>query len=437
MWGCILLATVSASAQRHWPQFRGPGAAGVSNAAGLPDRWSTTENIAWRTELPGRGWSSPIVWGDRIFLTTAISEGHEEEAKKGIYPFVGDRDRPTKNRHRWVVLCLDLETGDRVWEREVFAGVPDWPIHIKNSYASETPCTDGKRIYATFGNVGLFAFTLAGDPVWERRWERYKTRGNWGSAASPIVFRDRVYVVNDHEGDSFFEALDSATGKTVWKVPRDERSNWSTPFLWENRHRTELVTSGSGKVRSYDLLGNPLWELSGMSSITIPSPLGDADRVFVSSGFNASRLRPVYAIRPGAEGDITLAKGAESGPFIVWSQPKAAAYNLSPLLLGGQLYILLDRGVLGSFDAETGTEIYPFQPLHPSAKAFTTSPWAYHGRVFCQSEDGDTFVVQAGPTPTVLGRNSLGEMCMSSPAMVPGALVIRTTRALYRIVATD
>ncbi len=195
-----VLGSGAANAQKNWPQFRGPGSAGVSEETGLPDRWSATENIVWRTAIPGRGWSCPIVWGDRVIVTTAISEGQEEEAKKGIYPVIGDRNKPSKNRRRWMVLCFDLEKGGLLWQREVHSGFPDWPRHIKNSYASETPCTDGERVYAYFGNVGMFAFALDGTPVWNRRWERRKTRADWGSAASPIVYQGRVYLVNDNEG---------------------------------------------------------------------------------------------------------------------------------------------------------------------------------------------------------------------------------------------
>jgi len=428
-----VLGSGAANAQQNWPQFRGPGSAGVSEAAGLPDRWSATENIVWRTEIPGRGWSSPIVWGDRVVVTTAISEGQEEEAKKGIYPVIGDRNKPTKNRRRWMVLCFDLEKGDLIWQREVHREFPDWPRHIKNSYASETPCTDGQRVYAYFGNVGMFAFSLNGTPVWERRWDRRKTRGDWGSAASPIVHRGRVYLVNDNEQHSFIEAMDCATGNTVWKVDRDERSNWSTPLIWENGQRTEIVTPGTGKVRSYDLSGNLLWELTGMSGITVPTPLSGHGMVYVSSGFNGSRLRPLYAIRGGASGDISLREGENSNRFIAWCQPRAGAYNVSPVLLDDQVYALLDRGTFASWGARTGREIYPFQRIHSDARAFTASPWAYDGKVFCLSEDGDTFVIQAGAEMKVLAKNSLDEMCLSSPAVVPGALIIRTTQALYRI----
>jgi outer membrane protein assembly factor BamB len=239
--------------------------------------------------------------------------------------------------------------------------------------------------------------------------------------------------VNDNEECSFIEAMDCATGETVWKTPRDERSNWSTPLIWEHRQRAEIVTAGTGKVRSYDLSGNLLWELQGMSSITVPTPLSGDGMVFVSSGFNGSRLRPLYAIRPGAIGDISLDEEEGSNRFIAWSHPRVAAYNPSPVLVGDQIYVLRDRGTLASWNAHTGEEVYPFQRIHPDANAFTASPWAYNGKVFCLSEDGDTFVIRAGPEMSVLAINRLGEMCMSSPALVPNALIIRTAKALYRI----
>ncbi len=432
---CVIsvLSSLVAGTQANWPQFRGPGSAGISPAMGLPDRWSATENIAWRTEIPGRGWSSPIVWGNRVFVTTAISEGQEEAATKGIIPVVGDRYKPSKNRRRWVVLCFALATGDLLWQREVHQAYPDWPRHVKNSYASETPCTDGKRVYAYFGNVGMFAFSLDGRLIWERRWPRRKTRAHWGSGASPIVYQGKVYLVNDNQEQSFIEAMKCDTGETVWRVDRDERSNWSTPLVWENAQRTEIVAPGTGKVRSYDLSGNLLWELAGMSAITIPTPVSGHGMVYISSGFNGSRKRPLYAIRPGASGDISLSKGESSNRFVVWSQPKAAAYNVSPILVGDQIYVLLDKGTLASWDARTGGEIYPFQRIAPDARAFTASPWACDGKLFCLSEEGDTFVIQPGPEMKVLARNSLGEMCMASPALAPGALIIRTAEALYRI----
>ena len=427
-----LLASQSITAAGNWPQFRGPGAAGVSDAPGLPDTWNPSRNVAWKVGIPGRAWSSPVVWGKRIFLTTAVSAGDEEQVKKGLY-LGGDRQRPSQNPHRWLVLCIDWESGAVAWEREVHAGKPDTPIHIKNSYASETPCTDGSAVYAYIGNVGLFAFSMDGAPLWSRKWKSVRTQHHWGTAASPVLHADRIYIVNDNEEESFIEAIDKRTGRTVWRVPRDAKSNWSTPLVWENSVRTEIVASATGTIRSYGLDGSLLWELSGTSDITIPTPFAGHGMVYVSSGFVMSRRKPIYAIRPGASGDITLDDGATTGKHIAWCRPDAAPYNPSPLLYGDQVYVLLDRGQLASYDARTGATVYEPQRIHRSAREFTASPWAYDGKVFCLSEGGDTFVLQAGPEFKLLHVNPLEELCMATPAIAGDSLLLRTLSHLYRI----
>jgi len=264
----------------NWPQFRGPAASGVSANSGLPDTWSATDHVAWKTQIPGRGWSSPIVWGGRIFVATAIKEeGEPEPVKKGLY-FGGDRPAP-KEVHRWMVYCLDLDTGRIVWEKEAHRGVPQHGHHLKNSLASETPVSDGERVYAYFGNVGMFSFDFEGKLLWSERWESVPTRFGWGTAASPVLHGERIYVVNDNEKESFLVALDKKTGERIWRVERDEKSNWATPFVWENEKRTEIVTPGTGKIRSYGLDGQLLWELGGMSVITIPAPFAQHGLLYV------------------------------------------------------------------------------------------------------------------------------------------------------------
>jgi outer membrane protein assembly factor BamB len=414
-----------------WPQFRGPDATGVSAETGLPDSWSATENVAWKVPVPGRGWSSPIVWGEKVFLTTAVSEGKEDAPRKGLY-FGGNREGPPADVHRWLVLCLDRKTGKVLWERTAHQGVPATPRHIKNTFASETPATDGEAVYAYFGDVGLFAFDMDGKPRWSKGLGSFKTRYGWGGAASPVLHEGRVYVVNDNEEKSFLVAFDKATGEEAWRVERNEKSNWATPFVWRNKVRTEIVTSGTGKVRSYDLDGKVLWELGGLSSITIPTPFSSGDLLFVGSGYVMDEKRPVFAVRPGASGDISLKEGETSNASIAWWGPKAAPYNPSPIAYGERFYVLFDRGFFSAHEAATGKPIYEKQRLG-EATAFTASPWAYEGKVFCLSEDGDTFVVQAGPEFKVLRTNPLGEMCMATPAIAGKSLFIRTMGHLYRI----
>ena len=414
----------------NWPQFRGAKALGTSDETGLPDTWSTTANVVWKAEIPGRGWSSPVVWGDTIFLTSVASEGKPEPAKKGLY-LGGDRKDPPPGKHRWLVLAIDWDSGKIRWERVAHEGVPETPRHIKNSYASETPVTDGERVYAYFGNVGLYCYDMSGKELWQKKLGTYRMKLGWGTAASPIVYKDSLFLVHDNEEKSFLVCLDKKTGTERWRVDRDEKSNWATPFVWENAVRTELVTSGTGKVRSYDLDGKLLWELKGMSGITIPTPFAAHGLLYIASGYVMSGRRPVYAIRPGATGDISLANDEEHNDYIAWYGKTAAPYNPSPLVCGDYFYVLRDRGTFSCYDAKTGKPMYVDQRL--GATAFTASPWAYDGKVFCLSEDGDTFVVKAGPDFKLLGKNGVDEMCLATPAIARGSLIMRTESKLYRI----
>jgi outer membrane protein assembly factor BamB len=428
-----LLAAIPSQtpSQRDWPQFRGGPAAGVAEEKGLPDSWSKTKNVVWKTEVPGRGWSCPIVWGDKIFLTSVTRDGAAEEPKKGLY-IGGERKLPT-DIHHWLVFCLDFNSGKILWQKEAHQGKPQSPIHVKNSYASETPVTDGERVYAYFGNVGIFCYDMDGNELWSHKWSAFPTAFGWGTAASPVVHKDRLYIVNDNEKQSFLVALDKKTGKEIWKVSREERSNWATPFVWENEKRTEIITPGRKKIRSYDLDGNVLWELAGMSSITIPTPFSRFGLLYVTSGYVLdNKCRPIYAIRPGASGDITLKEGETSNQFIAWSRKFGGPYNPSPIIYGDYLYVLYDRGMVGCFEARTGKEIYK-ERIGAGANMFTVSPWAYGDMLFCLSEDGDTFVIQPGPQFKVIGKNSLDEMCMASPAIARKSLLIRTLTSLYRI----
>ena len=424
-------STVSSGLSNRWPQFRGPRA-GVVEDKVLPDTWSTTEHIAWTVEIPGRGWSSPIVWGDRVFVTTAVAEGDVEMPKKGLY-LGGNRDTPSDKVHQWRIYCIDYNSGKILWDAVAHKGLPKYALHIKNSHASETPVTDGERVYAYFGNVGLFCYDFNGNLLWSKRWDAVKTRYSWGTAASPVLYKDRLYVINDNDQQSFLAALDTKTGEQVWRVDRDEKSNWATPCIWENDQRTELVTSGTGKVRSYDLTGKLLWELAGTTSIAIPTPFAADGLLYVTGGFVGDSMRPLYAIRPGASGSITLKDGQNSNEFIAWCLTKAGPYNPTPIVYQGYVYVLYDRGLLSCFEAKTGKEVYNGVRIAAGASAFTASPWANNGKLFCLSEDGDTFVIQAGPEFRLLGCNKLQEMCMATPAAVRGNLLIRTLSKLYHI----
>ncbi|NOY41536.1 MAG: PQQ-binding-like beta-propeller repeat protein [Planctomycetes bacterium] len=433
----FILAIISALASpaladgaANWPQFRGPNSDGLAQVDQLPNTWDASKNVRWRVDTAGRGWSSPVVWGDRVFLTTVVQTGEGEEPKKGLY-FGGNRPKPPETMHQWRVLCLDLKTGATLWDYLAHEAPPATAIHLKNSFASETPVVDDQRLYAYFGNLGIFCLSHKGELLWEKPVKPRKMQLGWGTASSPVLHDGVLYIVNDNEEASSLMAMNAATGEVKWTVERDESSNWATPFVWVNDQRTELVTSGN-MVRSYDLSGKPLWQLGNNSSIIIPTPFATDGLLYVASGYVLNPRKPVYAIQPGAEGDITLAQDETSNDAIRWSQSKAGPYNTSPLVYQGRLYVLLDRGFFSCYDATTGEVIYERKRL-PKGRAFTASPWAYDGRIFCLNEYGTTYVIKAGPEFEILHTNTLDEdaMCMATPALVGNNLLIRTATSLY------
>ena len=437
-----VLAVVVASrlvAADQWPRFRGTQAGVAADDPALPDRWSETENIAWKIDIPGLAWSSPIVWNDHIFVTSAVSPGVEAAPEKGLYD-PGDEHGKTRSTsvNRWIVHDVDFESGRIRWSKEVVAKIPAIGRHIKNSFASETATTDGERVYVYFGAIGLIAaLDFDGRIVWTRQVPAHETYFDMGTAASPVLHKDRLYIVHDNLTESFMVALDKRSGAQVWRVAREESgATWSTPYVWENELRTEIVTPASGKVRSYDLDGKLLWELKGMTILTAPSPFAKHGLVYFSSGYPGDSPRPVYAVRPGATGDISLKPGETSNQYITWYQPTLGTYQTSALVYGDYYYTLLDRGFLLCHDAKTGKQIYGRQRITQEVTGFTASPWAYNGKIFLLSEDGDTYVVQAGPEFKVLGKNSLNEMSLASPAVARGSVIIRTQSKLYRIART-
>jgi hypothetical protein len=434
-----VLTLPSLSATDQWSNFRGPQAGVASDDPNLPDRWSDTENVVWKVDIPGLGWSSPVVWDDHIVVTSAVSSGQEAAPEKGLYD-PGDQHGKVRSTsvNRWVVYDVDFKTGRIRWSQELHSGIPPIGRHIKNSYASETAVIDGERVYVYFGGAGIVAaLDLKGQPVWVKEVSTYETFYDMGTASSPVVYKDRVYLVNDNLTDSFMVALDKRTGAEVWRIKRDEKgATWATPYVWENERRTEIVTSASGKVRSYDLDGKLLWELKGMTMLTVPSPFAKHGLVFFSSGYPGDAPRPVYAVRPGASGDISLKPGETANDYVAWYQPTLGTYNTSALVYGDFYYTLLDRGFLLCHDARTGKQIYGRQRLSLEGSGFTASPWAYNGKIFALSEDGDTFVIQAGPEFKLLGKNSLNEMSLSTPAIAQSSLIMRTQSKLYRIART-
>lgn len=424
----------------NWPQFRGLQGGTAPDDPALPATWSPTENIVWKLDVPGYAWSSPIVWGDHIFITSAINPAGDVVRPTSEY-LAGSlggtmtfKDLATpKEALRWMVYDVDFRTGRIRWERQVQQAAPTQSRHQKNSYASETPVTDGQRVYAYFSYAGLFAFDMNGKPLWSKPMDALKTRTGWGGSASPVVYKDRIFVVNDNEERSFIAAYDARTGDEVWRVAREEASNWASPFIWENAQRTEIITKGTKKVRSYGLDGKLLWEISGMTTLDVPTPFAKNGLLYIQSGYPTDSKKPAYVIRPGASGDITLKPDETTSEFVLWSSQSLGTYATSSLVYGDYYYTLLDRGFLMCNDAMTGKEVYGRQRITMDATGFTASPWAYNGRIFALSEDGDTYVMQAGPEFKVLGKNPLGELSLATPAVSNGSLIVRTVSKLYRI----
>ncbi len=446
------------SKEETWPGFRGHDLSGIAPSASAPERWSKTEGITWATEIPGRGWSSPIVWGDRVFVTAAVGRRPFKQPLPGLYgnDYIAelsasglsgeklmtklrerDMESPEESEDiRYMVYALDARSGKIVWEREAHKAVPSGGRHRKNTYASETPFTDGQRLYVSFGqNVGLFCYSLEGALLWKKQWPQQKIYLDFGTASSPVVHDGRVYLLHDSEETSYITALDAASGDEVWRTERPStgqpRSSWMTPLVWRNDLRTEIVTTGHGLVIAYDLQGKELWRAGGMAMPTA-SPIAANGVLFVGTGSQGDANRPFLAIKPGAAGDITLAANATSNEFILWSHPRASGYTPSALAHDGRVYLVHDTGILLVLDARTGKQLYKAR-VGGAGNTFSASPTAVGRRIYFLSEEGVTFVLDAADTYSELFRNDLAEMSLASPAVAGGSIYVRTEAKLYRI----
>ena len=421
----------------NWPSFRGEHASGVADGQNLPDDWNGEAglNIRWKTPIPGLAHSSPVVWGERLFVTSAVSSRRDAGFRHGLY---GDGDASDdRSVHRWQLYCLDKTTGEILWERTAHEAVPRDKRHIKATYANSSPATDGRHVVAFFGSEGLFAYDVDGNFLWKKDLGRLDLGAydapsyEWGSASSPIIHRDRVIVQCDTQGESFLLAADIATGETLWKVARNELPSWGTPTIYPDAERPELITNASNFIRGYDpLTGKELWRLGGSSKITAPTPIFDGDLFIVASG--RAPERPIFAIRAGASGDITLEKPETSNRFVAWHKLRRGSYMPTPIIYRGRLYVISNSGILDCYDFETGEEIYRQRIAHGGG-GFSASPVAADGRIYLPSEDGDIFVVRAGPEFELIATNPMGELLMATPALSDGTLYVRAQRHLFAV----
>ncbi|HKN84222.1 MAG TPA: PQQ-binding-like beta-propeller repeat protein [Pyrinomonadaceae bacterium] len=430
----FLALIVTAAYAQNWPQFRGPNATGVAEGPNRPVKWdtSTSLNVRWKTPIPGLSHSSPVVWGDKVFVTTAVNSV-KDETRYGLF---GDVE-PVKNdpQHAWKVIAIDKLTGKILWERTAYEGLPKVKRHPKSSHAASTPVTDGKTLIVNFGSEGLYAYDFNGKLLWKQDlgvldagWF-YDVDYQWEYGSSPIIYKNLVIVQADIQKNSFIAAYDIKTGKQVWKTLREELSSWGTPTVYEGKDRAELITNGTKAIRGYDpLTGKELWRLGPMSEITTPTPFVGQDLIFVTSGYPP--VQPIYAIRPGANGDISLKEGKESNEFIAWSKQRGGPYMPTPIVYGELLYTCSNQGVLTAYNAKTGERVYQ-ERLGGTGGAFTASPVASDGKIYLSSEDGDVFVVKAGPKYELLAKNPVGEVMMATPAISDGLVIVRTISNLY------
>jgi outer membrane protein assembly factor BamB len=546
----------AAASAGEWPQFRGPHSDGVTTETALPTQWAADKNIAWKAKVPGVAWSAPVVWGDKVFVTTAVTDNQRKPQPGGfggfgppgdgpggppgggpggaggpggggrggrgpggpgrggfggfggfaapgqlLPPFLQERlnltdeqkkqlealqkevdgkldkilteeqrkqlkemregfrrggpggpggrggfgpggfggGRPPDVVYRWEVYCLDRATGKVLWKQLAREGKPRVAVQQSNTYATETPVTDGERVYAYFGMHGLYCYDVAGKLQWQKDLGAYPTSMGHGPASSPVLDGQRLFVQVDNEEKSFLVALEARTGKELWRADRAERTNHSSPIVWMNKQRTELVAGGQ-TVRSYDpATGKVLWELR-VGNRCCATPAGDAEMLYVGSeagfggGFGGGGGGgALFAVRAGASGDLTPKEGETSSAGVAWSLSRGAPERASPVVYQGHLYLLRQNGMLACYDAKTGKEVY--RQRLPGAGAFWASPLAGDGKLFCLDERGTTYVVQAGPKFKVLGKNTINDMFWATPAVAGGAVFLRGVDHLYCVQA--
>jgi len=428
----LLAALAAVALAQNWPSFRGPAASGVADRQNLPAVWDVARgaHIRWSTAIPGLAHSSPIVWQDSVFLTTAVSSRPDASFKRGLYG-EGDASDDTSPQ-QWKLLCLDRRTGKLLWERTAYQGAPKEKRHMKATYANSTPATDGHVVIAFFGSQGLYAYDPAGKLLWQRDLGRLDVGAydlpeyEWGTASSPILYGREVIVQCDQQKGSFLEAFDRDTGRILWKTGRDELPSWGTPSVFTGPARAELVANGSNFVRGYDpATGKELWRLGGSSKITAPTPVSADGLIVVASGRRPEA--PIFVIRAGASGDIT-----GDTHWVAWQKEHRGPYMPTPLIYRGYLYILGNAGVFDCYNLSTGEEIYRERIPHQGS-GFSGSPVASDGRIYLPSEDGDVFVVKAGPHFELLGKNEMGDPLMATPAISGGLLLVRTQHRLWGI----
>lgn len=424
----------------NWPQFRGPNGTGIGDGQQPPITWNvkTGENVRWKTPIAGLGHSCPAVWGKRIFITTAISGKPDQKIKIGNYGQVDSVDDKTK--HKWQVLCLDRDTGKILWTRTAYEGVPKIKRHLKGSQANCTPAVDGRHVLALFGSEGLYCYDLNGKLLWKRDLSTLDSsfaidvEYEWGFGNSPLIDGNMAIIQADlSRGESFIAAYNIDDGNKIWSTSRDEIPSWSSPVIWHNSKRDELVTNAAQYARGYDpKTGNELWRLAKKSEVTIPTPVVGKDLLYITSGNRP--IQPIFAIKPGAMGDISLKSQQEKNDSVVWSKLRGGPYMPTPILYGAYFYTCSNSGIVTCYDAKTGDEVYR---KRMGSGSYTASPVAADGRLYFFSEQGEGRVIKAGPEFELLAVNPGDDYVMATPAISNGSLFVRSQHFLMSLGKTS
>ena len=446
VWGLMIGAALlsagarAASAPRpgiDWPQFRGISAAGISEGKPTPTEWNVPngKNVVWKATVPGLGLSSPVVWGDQLFVSTAISGKKDATIRPGLYGDIESVQDDTP--HEWRVYCLNKKTGAIVWQRTAHTGVPKIKRHTKNSHANSTLATDGQRIVAFFGSEGVYAYDLTGKPLWRKDLGVLDAgfymvpEAQWETGSSPIIHDGVVIIQADVQKGSFLAAFDVKDGRELWRVARTDVPTWGTPTVHLVKGQPQVIVNGMRHVGAYDLkTGKEIWKLSGGGDIPVPTPVVSDGLIYITNAHG--KMSPVYAIRDTASGDISLAEGATSNAGVAWSTPRDGGYMCTPLAYRGLVYIVRYNGVVTVFDAKTGERKYQ-ERLAGGTAAFTASPIANDGKVYMANEDGQVFVIKAGPMYELMALNEMGSSVLATPAISEGRLLFRTQRELIAI----
>lgn len=422
----------------YWPQFRGEQARGVVDGAPLPTKWDVEKNegIRWKAPIAGLGLSSPIIWGDRVYVTTCVREGGEKELKVGLYGDIAPIDDNAK--HSWHLIALNTNDGKVVWDQTAYEGVPKIKRHPKSSHANCTPATDGKHVVAFFGSEGLYCYDTSGKLLWKKDLGVLDAGyfvvpdAQWEFASSPIIYRDMVIVQCDVQKDSFLAAFNIADGKELWRTPRNDVPTWSTPTVFAGKDRAELIVNGFKHMGGYDpATGKELWRMGGGSDIPVPTPIVSHDLIFLTNSHTGPQA--IYAVKLGASGDITLKEGEASNTSVAWMKRGQANYMQTPLVYGDLLYACKDNGILSCLNVKTGEKKYRMR-VGSGNSGFTASPVAGDNKLYVTSEEGEVFVFPTGSEePKPLAVNKLNESSMATPAIGDGVLFLRGQRHLFCI----